>query len=85
MTDFTNILFKFLFRWKSTVIFCFCDVSVSVVTCAQVDQLSTSIRQLESERNQVLDQLREEQHERQSAQAKLQNMQHELATQGLLS
>lgn len=44
--------------------------------------MSASIRQLESERNQVLDQLREEQHERQAAQDKLHQLQHELAFQG---
>ena len=49
--------------------------------CCQLDQLQTSVRQLESERNQVLEQLREEQHERQAAQTKLHNMQHELAMQ----
>ena len=49
--------------------------------CWQLDQLQTSVRQLESERNQVLEQLREEQHERQAAQTKLHNMQHELAMQ----
>ncbi len=48
----------------------------------QMDSLNSSVRQLEMERNQIIDQLHLEQEQRRDAQNKLNNLQTELANQG---
>ena len=47
----------------------------------QMDSLNSSVRQLEMERNQIIDQLHLEQERRKEAQNKLNDLQTELANQ----
>ena len=55
------------------------------VTPKETQLTSSRLKQLELERNQLMEQYQEEKIERESAQNKLHNMQHELANQGNLS
>lgn len=57
------------------------SVHVLILLYLQMESLNSSVRQLEMERNQIIDQLHLEQERRKEAQNKLNDLQSELANQ----